>query len=1572
MNWYKRISRLKKTAGYDYADSLSSQIRQLIPIVRGYVGKVDGAEAILNSLDGSLRSMFNSMGQGENNTAALASGVSALRNANQWMSKYELYSQMGGNGLQEQVQQSVTVGDHWRGFLQGNRKAIASKFELVDMPGSDVQWIHIKGLRLYDVKNGQVLDNPTSQWVQEQMGEGMSVQNDGVNADVYIRGTKESWEKFRSLSRWIFSNDKELGSVRLKLPSETEINPGYQKEQTDELGDKEYHIEVIPLNVGDSEKSYEVGNFQNKPPRGIRLIMPTDHPLFRDHFPRIYEMVRENELFDPRRIRPNWEQGSFDIFEFDKRGTTVEHIERLHSINSIGEALRAWGYKGTAALHNIVKEWGGYNKRELREKVQENETKNIPEEKIQERIRQNVSAEGSDISSRFDESMQQLGIDRNQPIGEKEVFRLASHVYSGNVSDPSAPYGPQNWPGPFDENHTTPTQREQQSKGMWFVNSRAASIIADQPGSGKCLSDDSLCQVNGNIYRMDEIWEKYAGSKIGIDGGDFYSTTGNVQVASIDARGNSIVGKVSAIYRERYAGKMREIKTSSGRKITTTYQHKFLTPDGWSNNITEGDIVCSTSTTPYKGRVEQKAALYELLAWQIGEGDEAKSTGQFRIHQKDISILNNLKSLYDSLGFSVSSVVENKNRCSMLRACSIDYRRFLEKNGYVWGLKARDKVVPEFVMKSKTDLVRVFLKSIFDAEGYSNKNKRSIGLTSASRKLIMQISCLLGRFGIMHTFHDKIKWAANTKEKIKRPYYEITVIGSGLDIFMSEIGFGYSYKKDAYNSITSYRNHNEEGKPVNDILYPLVKKYGITFNHLGITNQKYLNGSLGANNSKIQSIIDHLERISSGETLRRYLEKPKNRWTNSTVIAYESIELADIRDAIDNLYILMNNDLQYEKVMSVKEVDYDGYIYDLTVEDCHNFVAEGGLVCHNTAQAIVGADMTREEGQKILVISPNMLVEENWVGPKAKGPMFFCGHDKSQVAEVADAASLGQAVANPNIIWVVIKMSKFKQSNRQTQEFTQAIKNYSNQGVFSSLIMDEIQMVKNPKSITSKKIEDAIGRVDIPHRIGLTGTPADNKPDDIFQQMVFMSHPIMFRYGNKGNAGRSIGLQTKRPEAFAEMYLGGSQVSKDVNLTTEEKELPIDQQEDIRAEKWGRNAYSVLTWAKNLDPERKNTIMDLFSTTYLRRNKEDIKPELLETAPLTVSANVVEPPEGVEFPDRGQNWHNEALRQMADAKAPMTAAKAVQDLQADPSQHIFIVTKHPDVAIKIADNINAAMGGEVAQAVHGKIKPEDRPAIADNFRNTESGIRAVVYTMQLGAVGLNFANANKAIFNDMDWNPSNNLQAEYRVHRIDSQRPVNVEYTVLGGTYDEEMYNRVEKKKGINEIISNLIRKAASITDPQEKMEAANQLIKNLVDNILLDVGLSGKVQDWFSENLISAMQGGEIEDYDAALRRINKAESPLDAIIPDWVAEDEDPNEAVIWKSQTAKKLDQVLGDKWKTMQPEELQSVLDKLEAERIEKIRNKGVKAPVVPTGPARAKAKPRAAHNWYSRSRLRYGN
>lgn len=108
-----------------------------------------------------------------------------------------------------------------------------------------------------------------------------------------------------------------------------------------------------------------------------------------------------------------------------------------------------------------------------------------------------------------------------------------------------------------------------------------------------------------------------------------------------------------------------------------------------------------------------------------------------------------------------------------------------------------------------------------------------------------------------------------------------------------------------------------------------------------------------------------------------------------------------------------------------------------------------------------------------------------------------------------------------------------------------------------------------------------------------------------------------------------------------------------------------------------------------------------------------------------------------------------------------------------------------------------------------------RDIVADWQTNDE--LFVFLLSTRAGGVGLNLTAADTVIFFDSDWNPTQDLQAMDRAHRLGQERPVTVYRLTSRGTIEERMLIRAQQKSRINDLV---IKGGGLQTDNEEMNEA--------------------------------------------------------------------------------------------------------------------------------------------------------
>ena len=92
---------------------------------------------------------------------------------------------------------------------------------------------------------------------------------------------------------------------------------------------------------------------------------------------------------------------------------------------------------------------------------------------------------------------------------------------------------------------------------------------------------------------------------------------------------------------------------------------------------------------------------------------------------------------------------------------------------------------------------------------------------------------------------------------------------------------------------------------------------------------------------------------------------------------------------------------------------------------------------------------------------------------------------------------------------------------------------------------------------------------------------------------------------------------------------------------------------------------------------------------------------------------------------------------------------------------------------------------------------EKRGNIVDNFNNDPS-VNVLILTINIGGVGLNLTSANVVIMYDHSWNPSKDMQAIDRAHRLGQKKIVQVFRLITINSIEEQLISLQTFKKYIS------------------------------------------------------------------------------------------------------------------------------------------------------------------------------
>lgn len=320
------------------------------------------------------------------------------------------------------------------------------------------------------------------------------------------------------------------------------------------------------------------------------------------------------------------------------------------------------------------------------------------------------------------------------------------------------------------------------------------------------------------------------------------------------------------------------------------------------------------------------------------------------------------------------------------------------------------------------------------------------------------------------------------------------------------------------------------------------------------------------------------------------------------------------------------------------------------------------------------------------------------------------------------------------------------------------------------VIVDEAQRVKNWNTIAAR----ALKRIDSPYAVVLTGTPLENKLEELISIVQFVDQhclgptwKLLYEHQVKDETGRVTGYtrlekigQTLAPIMIRRLK---SDVSMqlpertDQNLMVPMTEMQMvhhQENADVVAQivnRWRRMKFLSDKDQRRLTCALQNMRMSC-NSTYLLDQESD---------------------HGVKADE---------LAALLDELCAQSEAKAVVFSQ---------WTRTHDIVIR---RLEARRIGYVS--FHGGIPSEKRPALVDRFRN-DPDCRVFLST-DAGAAGLNLQHASLLVNMDLPWNPALLEQRIARIHRMGQKRPVQIVNFIAKGTIEEGMLSVLAFKRSLS------------------------------------------------------------------------------------------------------------------------------------------------------------------------------
>ncbi|MFP4232785.1 MAG: LAGLIDADG family homing endonuclease [Candidatus Aenigmatarchaeota archaeon] len=279
-----------------------------------------------------------------------------------------------------------------------------------------------------------------------------------------------------------------------------------------------------------------------------------------------------------------------------------------------------------------------------------------------------------------------------------------------------------------------------------------------------------------------------------------------------------------------------------------------------------------------------------------------------------------------------TNIYREEEKVPQLRFASKIFGSLAQSLGIPVGEK-KDKIeVSRELSKMRDELISSFISGFFDADGSAIERDNGasyIDLTQSSKEYLRQIRLLLLRFGI----RSKIRKRNPTVSEIRgqeirsTAKYALEIKGKeNLEKFNEEIGFNVSSKDEKLqriiDSIDEYHTNVDLVPGIGSLLKEAREDLGLSAKELyGYKNYSYEEGRRDISRRKLEKIVEKLKSHGTSE-------------------------------AVEKISRIANSDLYFDAIKEIEVIeDGDEWVYDLTVENDHSFMANSTIV-HNTATVV--------------------------------------------------------------------------------------------------------------------------------------------------------------------------------------------------------------------------------------------------------------------------------------------------------------------------------------------------------------------------------------------------------------------------------------------------------------------------------------------------------------------------------------------------------------------------------------------------------------------------------------------
>lgn len=251
--------------------------------------------------------------------------------------------------------------------------------------------------------------------------------------------------------------------------------------------------------------------------------------------------------------------------------------------------------------------------------------------------------------------------------------------------------------------------------------------------------------------------------------------------------------------------------------------------------------------------------------------------------------------------------------------------------------KAYSITMPKKIQRAELSLLRAFVQGYFDSDGTVEESRRAVSIGSASKQMLEELQLNLLKFGVIATYSEK-----------KNSLY---ISASNLRAFYQKIGFRLREKQKRLEMAVKRSdspNQNTDLIPLRKEILRDIRK------RLSIPQSALFPSYDGIESGRIPLYSNHLEKAIN--IFKQHIGNPKIK----DIKAFEKLK------ELEKLHGVF-----FPQIKKIERIKGEEFVYDFTIEENHNFIANGTIV-HNTTMtdsliAAVGLMSEELAGKQLLM-----------------------------------------------------------------------------------------------------------------------------------------------------------------------------------------------------------------------------------------------------------------------------------------------------------------------------------------------------------------------------------------------------------------------------------------------------------------------------------------------------------------------------------------------------------------------------------------------------------------------------